>query len=641
MRHSKPGNHLHQSCHLLSTVAACCCRSALQWQVSSEANEVAVFSDLAPPLDISQASGTLPPLPLLPSAADSKPETGSNKPTVPSLNVLKPEILAKQPTRLSGDAPKPEVVPKQPAFALHGIVQSSHNQKLWPVVAEHVQVKSRLLPWSSKQQTQKQQALLQPQQQQPARENSAKSTSEESTSPGAVQQGAMLVQQGDDRSLQGGVAQTLQANTQQQGSAATPAQPGRWLSPASFGWPAQRSSKDSATLRVQIKLHGSAHGMPVTGQLQLLGQGWCKAKLISSSGSNSTPGSLTTPSNSISAAATQSESLTGHVWRRLIWKSADQSQADDKPRPDVMLWEAEVPITVLQKLVDRLEEHRAESAGNVATSGQQLQVGCPRAEQKPELMQLRLQTDFVTKQHAVQAHLPVVWVLGPEPAHCQSVWRGLTRLGEPGSAELKDEASTNRELDWLSQPFSQRLKQRLGKLKLSGRDTAAQQASMPSVCAVRAGVQYVRVNSAGAPFLDVLYCVHFTMLQMLQQSTQQQFASLAARVRAVYHRHQLQQLQDSLQQTGVPSAIIFVVGSLVDDKVAAGLNSFAKEASKHLAVLGVADGETKSLHSTAIEQWVTLPSDIDDRSTAQISGLRRHLHAAMYLRMNSLLQAKL
>lgn len=579
------------------------CRSAVHWDVASQTSEVTLSQDLAPPLTVFQASVTIPPLPY--------------------------------PASASTLAPQPQQVPLMP----DGTPQGMHSHQEMPSQTEPKQgLKSRLLPWAPK--------LQQPQSQQKQRQ--AAST-EHSGRDGLMQTGSAQQHAASDphSTDQGQKADTMQGSQprrQQQdktwaGSTKAAEQSGRWFAPPSMRWPVQ--SKQTAKLRLHIKVLGSAHGMPIIGQLQVLGLLWCKAKLVRDS---STTDSARSPSESISAAAAQVGSFASRLYPRFLWKNAEQPQSS-AVRPDAMLVEADVPVHVLQMLVSRLEEQHTVNADSDGGGEQPAQAHSEG--QQAQLLSLRLQTDFVTLQHPVQASLPVVWVLGPDAARCQAIWRTLTRVEDSVEQGLKLKSGNNasEELGDVSQPFSQRLKQRLGHLKLLGRDSAGQQSPMPTVCACRAGVQYVNVSLADVPFPALLSCVSFVMLQMFQQGAQQKFVSLASRMRAVYHRQQLQQLQQSLHHQGLLTAVVLAIDSTFDDKAAGELHEFVQQMLQNkVAVVGVANGladETDSLSSIGVQQWVTLPAGVEAMLNDHDVGLRQRLHAAMYLQMRSPLTAKL
>ena len=558
--------------------------------------------DLAPPLTVFQASVIIPPLPY--------------------------------------PAPAQTLAPQQALPVANGSLQGMHSQQEVSLQTEPKQaVKSRLLPWGPE--------LQQPQSKQRWQAPSAKhSGTTELIQTESTQQHSATNPHSTDQGQNPDAMQAPQPHGQQQdktwaGSTKAAEQSGRWFAPPSMRWPVQ--SKQTAKLRLQIKVPGSAHGMPIIGQLQVLGLLWCKAKLVRDS--SATDGARSP--NDSSAAAAQVGSFASRLYPRFLWKNAEQLQSS-AVRPDAMLFEADVPVHVFQTLVSRLEEQHANAAINAdPDGGGEQQAQAHNAGQQAQSLSLRLQSDFVTLQHQVQASLPVVWVIGQDAARCQAVWRTLTR--DEDSAEqglgLKAGNHASEELGDGSQPFSQRLKQRLGHLKLLGSGSAGQQSLMPIVCACRAGVQYVNVSLADVPFPALLSCVSFVMLQMFQQGAQQKFVSLSSRMRAVYHRQQLQQLQQSLHHVGLPTAVVLAIGSTFDDKARGELREFVQQMlQSKLAVIGVATGladDTDSLSSIGVQQWVTLPAGSEGLLNDHVVGLRQRLHAAMYSQMRSPLTAKL
>ena len=410
-------------------------------------------------------------------------------------------------------------------------------------------------------------------------------------------------------------------------------QPGRWFSPAGVLWPAQSKVKEAAKVCIQIKAHGSSHGMPVKGQLQILGQAWHKARLISPN--SKAPSKPVGDADVIEAAAAQISTMADRLWRLLPWQAAEQ------PAPnlakDVMLFEAEVPNSLLQMLVDRLEQ---QNTAQVTGLGASVRQHTEQSRlQEPELVKLKLQTDFVVQEFDVQARLPVVWLLGPDTVSCEAVWQRLTQPDAPDvrATQASPDGATLEQLEESAASFSQRLQQRLSKL--TGKDVLSQVAAMQLPSARQAGIDYVLVRHSTLPFVDLLSVVGLVLRQMARPDTKQKLstAGLSGRMRAVYHRRGLQSLQTELHQGGLPDAFVFVLRGATDDCASAGLADLSSQVSAlQVALLGVSVGmqhNANNLKQFGPEQWVVLPEDLQSGSSAEASQLRQRLHALMYSRM--------
>ena len=415
----------------------------------------------------------------------------------------------------------------------------------------------------------------------------------------------------------------------------------RWLPPIGGRWPGKQ--KPPPKVLIQIRVQGSVHGMPVKAQLHVMGQLWCRARLLPSA---LQPHRLHDQDAPVSV---QPENIS---WRqvlasRLPWLQS-QSVQQQPTRKDVMLLQAEVPVSLLQAIVDMAEQQQKKDHRPPALPEQhQVQSSAVTGTQQPSgssaeapTMLLQLQTDFQTREQAVQVQLPVVWLLGTDPTASQAVWQMLTSAKlEAHRQELAEQSSSASEAGTAWESAQHRVRQVLNKLQ---RQKLPQQQQQPQLAtAVMSGVCYVHIQATRIRPVDMLACLLLLLVQFARGSTtvgpfqqlEASVQSLPARLRAAYHRHELQQLQTHLQSLGAPSGVLLVYDQSAD-VLGHAVKLITKQASNMgIMRMGISWGSqigSEGLLSIPLDDWVVLSKPKAD-AHASISTLRlqQRLQAAL------------
>ena len=405
--------------------------------------------------------------------------------------------------------------------------------------------------------------------------------------------------------------------------------PGRWLPPVGVRW--QGKPRHIPRLSVIIRVQGSVHSMPAQAKLRVLGHHWCKAQLISHTAQHSIRQLPMVLSQQLPKQL-QPQSWHQKLLRTLPWLQPQaahhQAQAH---QADMVLIQAEVPVTLLQTMVQDTElqqrllqrpagEQQAPSRDEAAK--QDLPI--MQQQQQPPAMLLRIETDFVCKEQAVHVQLPVVWVLGDDTRASQAIWQLLTSAKQQSGAHAQQqEADRSMESDGKKPDSRWQAAQTRLRAALTTtwrqRDPAEQHPRPQLVTAVMSGIQYAFIRPTSMRYADLLSCVLLTLSrvagdQHAMLSLQQAEASLQtlpSRIRAAYHTQQLQQLQQQLQELGSPSGVIMLHTGSTDMHSEGALSLIAKQASRmSIMRMGVSmtDHMTlEALYGIPADNWIRLP----------------------------------
>ncbi len=431
--------------------------------------------------------------------------------------------------------------------------------------------------------------------------------------------------------------------------------PGRWLPPVGVRW--QGKPKHIPRLSVLIRVQGSVHSMPAQAKLHVLGHHWCKAQLIRHTAQHSIRQLPIVLSQQLP------KQLQPQSWRQklLPWLQPQvahhQAQA---PQPDVILILAEVPVTLLQTVVQdtEVQQHllqqpvgQQQAPPRDELANQDLPI--MQQQQQPPAMLLRIETDFVCKEQAVHVQLPVVWLLGDDTTASQAVWELLTSAEQqPGAHAQQQEADRSMEPDvkkadsrW--QAAQTRLRSALST-SWRQRGPAEQQPRPQLVTAVMSGIQYALIRPTSMQYVDLLPCVLLTLSrfagdQHAMLSLQQAEASLQtlpSRIRAAYHMQQIQQLQQQLQELGSPSGVLMLHTGSSDTQSEGALNLIATQASQmNILRLGVStsdDMASEGFYGILSDDWVSLPVDAGVDSSEHLQRLHQKLRGSLAAILQSL-----
>lgn len=630
-------------------------RSVLHWTSAETAPQVSLSNTLAPPITLIQSSVILPPLPkpdtpstnqaaspvtlaqrqapLHPSATpteaatqaqhDTYPEqqgqlpyhaalsAGKRRHTTPVAGLNRPVVPASHQRPQPG---LPVTPPGQPSTVAAGA--PALDQQPQPLAtAQHVGTPSqpqasaaaRRWPW------QRPDASSSPQS--PPAEISNAATQ---VSPPAPQHVPITQPQ-----PQTPPADQTVANSS--GRAATSAvvveaRPSRWLPPVGVRWQGAKQKLPPKAL-VRIQVQGSVHSMPVRAQLHVMGQTWCRARLLPSGLQQHW---LLNPDAVLEQQPAQSS------WRqffvhRLPWLQPNPIQRQHA-RPVMLLFQAEVPVTLLQGIADDIAQQHAHQQEQ--SRDREQKQPRPQASQAPEgqveqpAMLLRLQTDFQTREQAVQVQLPVVWLVGTDSSASQAVWQMLTATGQASNCQQSDahsSSSGNGKAGSTWQAAQSRFRQALSMVQRQAAPGQLQQPQPQLETAVLSGVHYAHIQAASMQATDVLSC----LLLLLSQSTRDSnvggtmqpvggpLQRLPARLRAVYHRQELQHLKSQLQDLGPPSGVLLAHGGAVDIRLSHAVTLLMKQARvMGIMRLGICKGRhvgSEGLFSIPSKEWVELP----------------------------------
>lgn len=645
-------------------------RSVFHWEAAESAAQISLSTTLAPPITLIQATVIIPPLPL------TAPVT--SPPAEQPAQTLNQAAFARQ-------SPSSQPLPVQHAQQLQSSASPQRDMRS-SKKQQHVSWGQRLFKKEvttamSEQQPkqtgavfteQMQQVLLQPSQSQDPPEtngllkNAVVREQEQQdpdqhvqgplqqvtkqSSPGRRQKQRDQKQQSKGQLMDSSEA-TRQASVASPGSN-TESKPGRWLPPVTGRW--QAKQKQLPRVTIQIRVQGSVHGMPTKAQLQILGQHWCKAKLSSSTLLHSTA------ETDVLAAQELQESWRQKLFRRLPWLQPQVTEQLPGAQPDVMLVTAEVPVALLQAVVKDTEWQHSSPTPSIQikppTESDVERQASLLAQQKLPAMLLKLETDFLSKEQAVQVQLPVVWVLGADVQASQAVWQLLTSASlQTGDAFAQQDSDSQGQRagskpDSRWQAAQDRLRSTLTSLRRQTDSVQQPSQQQPQlVTAVMSGVQYALIRPTSMRYIDLLSCVLLVLSRSAtdglaaasQQQGQASSQDLSSRIRAAYHRQQLQQLQMQLDHLGAPSGIVLLHTGAVDAHLDHALSMVAKQASRmsimRLGIRTIAGAASESLYGIPSDDWAFLPVGADViQSDRTLHKLHHKLRGSLTAVMHSL-----
>ncbi|KAL0042211.1 hypothetical protein WJX77_006257 [Trebouxia sp. C0004] len=590
------------------------CRSVFHWEPMASATQISLSTTLSPPVTLLHATVIIPPLPLLP--------TDSTTPAEAATQPASQAVADRQSVQLLVQSHQPlQALEQQPSTS-----SSQQHQGRSPQQEENLWTSDPLV-----EQLQQQRQPAASAKHKPPRLGSGTVQLDPDTAP-QEQEAPRQAAKHKSPNRQRQREQQVQSVNRPKGSSGAKFEPnpdpkpGRWLPPVGVRW--QGKPRHIPRLSVFIRVQGSVHSMPAQAKLQVLGHHWCKAQLISHTAQHSIRQLPMVLSQQLPKQL-QPQSWRQKLLRTLPWLQPQaahhQAQAH---HADVILIQAEVPVTLLQTVVQDTELQLLQRL-----AGQQ--QASPRDEaakqdvpimqqQQPPAMLLKIETDFVCKEQAVHAHLPVTWVLGDDTRASQDIWQLLTsakqqsgpHAQQQGGDRLTDSDGKKPESRW--QAAQTRLRSAL-TTSWRQRDLAEQHPRPQLVTAVISGVQYALIRPTSTQYVELLSCVLLTLSclagdQHTMLSLQQAEASLQnlpSRIRAAYHMQQLQQLQQQLQELGSPSGVIMLHTGSIDTRSEGALSLIAKQASRmNIMRMGVSMTDhmaSEALYGITADDWIRLP----------------------------------
>ena len=218
----------------------------------------------------------------------------------------------------------------------------------------------------------------------------------------------------------------------------------------------------------------------------------------------------------------------------------------------------------------------------------------------------------------------MVWVLGDDILASQAIWQLLTSaIQQPGADAVQQDKHSQAESasckfgsNW--QAARSRLTSAMTSFRQRGE--SAEQPQPQFVTVVTAGICYALIRPTTIPHGALLSCVllvlsRFAGFQHATSSVQQVEASLQnlpSRLRAVYHRQQLQQLQLQLQEFGPPSGVVILrTGNCETKAVEHTLSLIAQQASQmNIMQSGISMGSlpaSEGFCGISADDWMTWP----------------------------------
>ena len=652
---------------LKSTGCSCFCRSVFHWEPAKNTTQISLSTTLAPPITLIQAAVTIPPLPLSALGAGShqvaQPAQTDTQLAVadqPNLTQTLPAQSAEpqQPTAQSqqdkGSAlqqhdPSQKKVMQTPPVQYSGYTRAAGTwmqrrkqpQKLLSESSCLSPAQIGLLQNAPVPLDQQQGTLTQAEQ-----AGSPVQQAAGQTSPGKRQKYKQRHQIQQSVVPPKGSLESVTALTASKADTKLDSKPGRWLPPVNMRW--QGKPKPPPTLLIHIRVQGSVHGMPTKAHLHVLGRLWCKAWVA-----NATPQHITAEPFLLPAQLLQDESWRQKVFRKLLWLQPPLVQELARAQPGVMLIQAEVPITLLQAVVEDAEQaqrllqqpDQVQSSQEDAVVHVQLQSRQQQQQQAPAML-LKLETDFLSKEQAVQVQLPVVWLLGADDRASQAFWQLLTSpVQAPDDARQKGASShagltdTKPASPW--QAAQHRLRNALSYL--GRKQDSVQQPEVPSPqleTAVMSGIQYALIRPTVMRYIDLLSCVLSVLScfahdgsDAIQKRVEPVRQSLPSRVRVAYHRQQLQQLQVELQHLGPPSGIVLLHNTELNAQLKHALTSIANQTHRmnmmRLGVSATTHMAGEGLYGIAADDWVMLPIQRGHATGNQLYKLHQKLRGSL------------
>ncbi|DBA94509.1 TPA: hypothetical protein ACH3X1_002100 [Trebouxia sp. C0004] len=619
------------------------CRSVFHWEPMASATQISLSTTLSPPVTLLHATVIIPPLPLLP--------TDSTTPAEAATQPASQAVADRQSVQLLVQSHQPlQALEQQPSTS-----SSQQHQGRSPQQEENLWTSDPLV-----EQLQQQRQPAASAKHKPPRLGSGTVQLDPDTAP-QEQEAPRQAAKHKSPNRQRQREQQVQSVNRPKGSSGAKFEPnpdpkpGRWLPPVGVRW--QGKPRHIPRLSVFIRVQGSVHSMPAQAKLQVLGHHWCKAQLISHTAQHSIRQLPMVLSQQLPKQL-QPQSWRQKLLRTLPWLQPQaahhQAQAH---HADVILIQAEVPVTLLQTVVQDTELQLLQRL-----AGQQ--QASPRDEaakqdvpimqqQQPPAMLLKIETDFVCKEQAVHAHLPVTWVLGDDTRASQDIWQLLTsakqqsgpHAQQQGGDRLTDSDGKKPESRW--QAAQTRLRSAL-TTSWRQRDLAEQHPRPQLVTAVISGVQYALIRPTSTQYVELLSCVLLTLSclagdQHTMLSLQQAEASLQnlpSRIRAAYHMQQLQQLQQQLQELGSPSGVIMLHTGSIDTRSEGALSLIAKQASRmNIMRMGVSMTDhmaSEALYGITADDWIRLPVGAGVEYSEHLQRLHQKLRGSLAAILQSL-----
>ena len=426
----------------------------------------------------------------------------------------------------------------------------------------------------------------------------------------------------------------------------TEARPSRWLLPVGVRWQGSKQKPPPKAV-VRICVQGNVHSMPVRAQLQVMGQTWCKARLL--------------PSGPVQHRAPRPDAPMEHQsgeisWRQLLMQRLPWLQLQPVERQHaqqgVLCFQAEVPVALLHAIIDdQAQQLRHQQQQNwdekhpssqALQAPQQLEIESPT--EQPAML-LRLQTDFQTREQAVQVQLPVVWLLGTDPAASQAIWQTLTAAQQP--PKQTSTAHSNLPEDGKAgsawQSAQQKFRQALSMVRRQEASGQLQQPQPQLETAIMSGVCYAHIQATRMQAVDMLSCLLMLLIQFTRDSVaagpmplEGSLQRLPARLRAVYHRQELQSLQSRLLDLGPPSGVLLAHGGSVELKLSHAIGLMMKQANvMGITRLGITLSRgvhigSEGLFSIPSDDWVELPHQTGGaRAETHVVGLQQRLRTSL------------
>lgn len=425
------------------------------------------------------------------------------------------------------------------------------------------------------------------------------------------------------------------------------ARPNRWLPPVGVRWQGGKQKQPPKAL-IRIQVQGSAHSMPVRAQLHVMGRTWCRARLLTSGLQQHR---LPSP-DAVLAQQPTNTSWRQYFVHRLPWLQAHPLERQHA-RPAMLLFQAEVPVTLLQAIADDTAQQHSHQQQQ--SQGHEQKQPCSQALQMPQgqletpagqpAMLLRLQTDFQTKEQAVHVQLPVVWLVGTDSSASQAVWRLLTATGQTPNSHLTDIHSSPPGDGKAGSAWQSAQHRFLKAVSMVRRQAAPGQLQQPQPqleTAVLNGVHYAHIQAARMQSTDVLSCLLLLLFRFDRDSsvdgTLQPLGGplqrLPARLRAVYHRQELQHLQSQLQDLRSPVGVLLAHGGAVDLQLSHAVTLVMKQARvMGIMSLGISRGHhvgSEGLFHIPSHDWVDVPHNSSNaHSGMHAMKLQQRLRASL------------
>lgn len=655
---------------VLTSLSLCNCpllfRSVFAWASADAAPQISLSSTLAPPITLIHSSVILPPLPISDVLSTIRADQYAQA-TNPAV-VARQQASLQQPPTLRDSAPQGQFTgdPGQQQQLPHNSVQAAgkhkHTEAVATVAKHAAPVGQQRVQAGSVQTHSSQPSTVQPElhtQDQQSRSAAAQLiTSSVHSQPGASpkrwhwqrsspnRQQASRQDTGPVAGMQGpahgfskqvsqhevtpqaqhqaaSVDQTVGSSPSKAAAGgATEARPSRWLRPVGVRWQGGKH-KPPLKAMVRIRVQGSMHSMPVRAQLHVMDQTWCKARLLPSGMLQHRAPSPDAPMGQQSGDSSWRQSLM----HRLPWLRTQSVERQDAQQ-GILFFQAEVPVALLhavvddttQQLRDQQQQNWDEKHPSLRASQapQQQEVNSPT--EQPAML-LRLQTDFQTREQSVQMQLPVVWLLGTDPPASQAVWQMLTTAPQP--PHQASTAHSNLPGDGKAgsawQSAQQKFRQAMFMVRRQEAPGQLLQPQPQLEAAVVYGVQYVRIQATRMQAVDMVSCLLMLLTQFTRDSVgagpmqlEGSLQRLPARLRAFYHKQELQYLQSQLQHFGPPSGVLLALGGSIDLKQSHAIGLLMKQANvMGIMRMGVtlyrgAHIGSEGLFSIPSDDWVKL-----------------------------------